>query len=103
MAELRFHPEAELEIDDAAWWYREQGGSELALRFVREVRRVAALIGENPRIGRELQLEGVEVRCFATQTFPYCVVYSPDESVYILAVAHQRRRPVYWLDRLRSR
>jgi toxin ParE1/3/4 len=33
--------------------------------------------------------------------FPYAVVYSLiDDAVYVLAVAHSRRRPFYWQDRL---
>lgn len=33
--------------------------------------------------------------------FPYSIVYIPEpDAVYIVAVAHQRREPMYWLERL---
>ncbi|MDP2232247.1 MAG: type II toxin-antitoxin system RelE/ParE family toxin, partial [Actinomycetota bacterium] len=33
--------------------------------------------------------------------FPYAVIYSlVDDDVYVLAVAHGRRRPFYWQNRL---
>jgi plasmid stabilization system protein ParE len=43
-----------------------------------------------------------EVRGKVVSRFPYTLMYRvDDEVVVILAVAHQKQRPEYWVDRLR--
>lgn len=33
--------------------------------------------------------------------FPYSIIYIPEpDAIYIVAIAHQRREPLYWLERL---
>lgn len=42
-------------------------------------------------------------RHFKLRGFPYLVVYSPSqEDVFVLAVAHGKRKPAYWAKRLRD-
>lgn len=45
-----------------------------------------------------------EVRSKGVETFPYRVVYFVrGESLVIVAIAHAKRRPGYWKDRVNSR
>ena len=40
-------------------------------------------------------------RRILTRRFPYSVVYQQrDQQIFVVAVAHQRRRPDFWLHRL---
>lgn len=35
--------------------------------------------------------------------YPYTIIYMPEpDAIYIVAIVHQRREPLYWLDRLRE-
>ena len=44
---------------------------------------------------------GIEVRRLSVGRFPYSLIHIVDtELVVVLAVAHQRRRPRYWVDRV---
>lgn len=56
--------------------------------------RVVAL----PLAGSAIRLAGLEVRRQRTIGFPYFIMYIvADDVVRVVAVAHQRRRPGYWL------
>jgi hypothetical protein len=47
------------------------------------------------------RIEDFEVRRFMTRLFPYCVLVCDwEETLVVLAVAHQRREPGYWHPRL---
>ncbi|MCP4594404.1 MAG: hypothetical protein GY842_27045 [bacterium] len=45
----------------------------------------------------------MKVRRASLSRFPYALVFIElDEEIRVLAVAHDKRRPGYWLDRLLS-
>ena len=45
--------------------------------------------------------EGLGVRRVAVSRFPYYVAYLvTDYQIHVLAIAHDRRRPVYWRGRV---
>ena len=88
---------------DATRWYEQQRIG-LGLEFLAAVDAAIVRIEENPRIGsRALGVEDDDIRRIFVRRFPYHVVYIelPDR-VQILAVAHDRRRPAYWVARLSS-
>jgi len=88
---------------DATRWYEQQRIG-LGLEFLAAVDAAIVRIEENPRIGsRALGVEDDDIRRIFVRRFPYHVVYIelPDR-VQILAVAHDRRRPAYWVGRLPS-
>lgn len=59
---------------------------------------VLDLLAEMPLAGRE---QRTGVRGIPIRRFPFTVFYRTEASrVYVLAVAHQRREPGYWLERL---
>lgn len=67
-------------------------------RFLIEVGDAVVRLSENPYLG---PLIAPEVRRLGLRRFPYNLVYEVHASdIYILAVAHQRRDPGYWHDRL---
>jgi plasmid stabilization system protein ParE len=95
----RFHPEARLEVRAATAWYRE--------RSLAAARGFVTVIEERIRLIRELPdawptwIASTDVRRSALRRYPYTVVYVvADGSLVVLAVAHQRRKPGYWLPRL---
>lgn len=97
MTPVRFLKIAQAELDDAALYYDlEHPG--LGKRFRGEVQRAISRIAEYPKAWG---VERGEVRKCLLHTFPYKLLYSIESShILVLAVAHQHRRPDYWVDRL---
>jgi plasmid stabilization system protein ParE len=98
---LRISEEADAEMAEAARWY-ESHRVGLGGEFVAAVDAAVARIRENPRMGSPIPGVADEtLRRRAVRRFPYHVVYIelPDR-LQILAVAHDRRRPAYWVGRL---
>jgi toxin ParE1/3/4 len=92
-----FHELAERELNEAAAYYRAEAGPQLASAFLDEVERVVALVALKPEAGRTLL---GAVHAWPLRRFPYSVLYETGaDVVVILAVANQKRRPLYWLDR----
>jgi plasmid stabilization system protein ParE len=95
---------AETEYREAVTWYRDRD-TRVADRFAAETRRTLELIESFPQIGgRVPTIADDDVRRMPIHTFPYHVVFVnlPDR-VEIVAFAHNRRRPAYFMDRLRRR
>jgi toxin ParE1/3/4 len=93
---VRFLRDAEAELVESARWYEENSPG-LGARFLDEVERTLAILGEHPEIGRSL---GADYRRVLTPRFPYALVYRfVEEEVVVVAVAHTSRRPGYWKDR----
>jgi toxin ParE1/3/4 len=92
-----FHPEAEAEYNAAIAYYEGQrAGLGLALQAI--VQAALTLIQKNPKI--YAKRGGTEIRKCVLQRFPYNIFYEElDDSVWIAAVAHHRRRPGYWTHR----
>ena len=91
-------PEAESEARAAFELYRERNPV-AAQRFEDAVEGATELIMERPFAWPVDDAE-VDTRHFVLQRFPYSVVYRvADETVTIVAVAHQRRSPGYWRGR----
>ena len=87
--ELRVHPEAHREFNDAIDYY-ERRSSGLGSIFTNEVDAGFARIREHPEAGRQ-------VKAPPWPKFPYSLIYETREDcLMILAVAHHRKRPHYW-------
>ena len=70
-----------------------------AERFVEEMEVAVAAIGETPE--RWSRFDG-DARRMLLRRYPYVVIYRVVmDRIQILAVAHGRRRPGYWRDRLK--
>lgn len=99
MIPFRFHPEARIEARAAAAWYRERSHT--------AARAFAEILDEGIRSIRELPEAWpswpgrTDTRRRVLQRFPYSIVYIIDLSaIVVVAVAHQLRKPGYWLPRL---
>jgi len=100
VADVHFHPQATAEFDAAIDWYFERS-PQAAEDFVYEVDRAIARIAENPSRWTEY-LYGA--RKYLLQHFPYVIVYLVQgDQLQIVAVAHGRRRPGYWRERVKGR
>lgn len=88
-----FHPSARAELDESAIFY-ESRLSGLGTRFVASVEEAVERIADSPAAGAPL---GGEYRKRIVAGFPFSVIYRVWEAhVFVVAVAHQHRRPGYW-------
>ncbi len=93
-----FHPAAEAEFLESVGYYESEvpgfGGA-----LVDEFEAIARLLDESPKAWR-IELPP-DIRRAPPKRFPLSIVYRerPD-GFQVLAIAHQRRRPHYWLGRL---
>ena len=96
---VRYHPEARRELAEAAIFYEQQRYG-LGSEFRVAVRKAAEIIGENPQAWSPwVDLPGV--RTYPLRRFPFLLPYAVQEQeVVVLAVAHARQRPGYWMGRL---
>lgn len=99
---IEWHPEAEAEFDADIVWYgdREAG---LGDRFETEVLAAIDESADTPETWpvRPGWDRLPEVRSKGVQDFPYRVVYFVEgELLRIVAIAHAKRRPGYWRDRV---
>ena len=91
------HPAAEVDLIEAAEFYRERGGNALAQLFLEEFERGVDLLLRHPNLGVRWRAGR---RRLVLDTFPYSIIYAPtDEQLRIYAVAHHSRRPDYWRSR----
>lgn len=100
MKRITLHPEAEAELRASERFYEERGGPDLAFDFIRRVRIGLQLVRADPQ--RFPFLAGCpRVRKYRLARFPFSIYYAeqPDD-VWVLAVAHAKRRPGYWAERL---
>lgn len=97
---FEFHPEAELELYEAALRYESEVPG-LGRRFSDEVERVVHVILEHPEMGARVD---DNLRHFVLRKFPFSIVYAVASTrVYIVAIAHGSREPEYWRLRVQDR
>jgi hypothetical protein len=99
---VELHPEALAELRTAAIWYDEQRPS-LGDEFVFEVSSTLARVGEAPAsfpTWPGVPSTSPSIRKAPVERFPYLLAFEvPSAHVLVLAIAHAKRRPLYWLDR----
>ena len=94
---LEFHPEAELELIEAALHYQLEVPG-LGERFEAEVRRATDLLLEHPEVGQSV---ASDLRRFVLPRFPFTLIYSATSDILrVEVVAHQSRLPGYWRARV---
>lgn len=99
MTPVRYHEAAEEELLNEIG-YLELRARGLGRRFYAEVRRAERLIAQFPESAEEIR-SGIRKRLL--RKFRYSLIYSVEpDGLLILAIAHQRRRPEYWVGRVRS-
>jgi toxin ParE1/3/4 len=90
---VSFHPLAEQELNDAASYYNAVSPG-LGITFLNELERVLNQIREHPNTA---PLVNQVVRRKIVRRFPYSIMDSVQaDTIRILAIANQKRRPFYW-------
>jgi plasmid stabilization system protein ParE len=93
-----FHPAAEAEYLEAIAYYESKRPG-LGATYLTEFEGVIETICEAPH--RNPVEKHPDVRRMRMKRFPFAILYRENAgSVQVLAVAHHRRRPQYWLGRL---
>jgi len=100
---VRFALEVEGELTDAVLWYeaRKEG---LGADLLAEIEATLPFLGDRPRsFPRLLDVDpALEIRRALLARFPFALVFLVrSDEVRVLAVAHAKRRPGYWLSRVR--
>lgn len=100
------HPEARAEFRAAAIWYDEQEAG-LGDKLIADVKVTLDRIAASPRaytVWLGADTSQPLIRRAVLSRFPYVVAYEEDPNrILVLAIAHGRRRPLYWLTRARQR
>jgi plasmid stabilization system protein ParE len=93
----RFHPQAWQEVEAAESWYR-QRSPEASIRFLSAIYDALESLARWPQ---RWPTYGYGARRFVLCGFPFSIIYRDEEaSVSVVAIAHHKRRPGYWKDRL---
>jgi len=96
MKPIRFHPDADAEMLEAALWYESQQ-QDLGKRFLSTVQDALNRIEVNPEI---YSFVYDDVRRCLTRTFPFAVLFRVKGNyIAIMAVMHTHRDPDYWKNR----
>ena len=99
MKTVRFHPNASEELEAAASYYEEKRPG-LGALFVAEAKKSKNRIVELPAAAREVR---GSIRRRSVHRFPYFLYYTIEEKeIFVIAVAHKRRRPEYWTKGLKA-
>ncbi|MCB9760182.1 MAG: type II toxin-antitoxin system RelE/ParE family toxin [Alphaproteobacteria bacterium] len=94
---LAFKPEALDELEEAAAWYEARRPG-LGMEFLAEIERLNRLIRDHPE-ACPIWRVGYPYRRAVARRFPYVLFYLVEDRVVVMAVAHARREPGYWLGR----
>lgn len=96
MRNVIFHPLAEQELLDAIYYYEKQETG-LGLDYLDGVEHAVNFLVRYPEAGAKVK---GTIRRLTLPKFPYSLLYRvAAEHIRVLAVAHHKRRPKYWVDR----
>lgn len=96
MRRITFHEDAEAEMTEASRHY-ESRATGLGHAFLDEVDHAATAVADKPEA---FQLVAREIRHKLLARFPYSLFYVIEPNrIRVLAVAHHKRRPEYWMRR----
>lgn len=97
MRTVRFAAAARDEfLAEVAFYNEAQAG--LGQRFTEAIEKAVALALAFPSVGSPLKSG---TRRVVVKDFPFSLIYKPlAQDIVVYAVAHQSRRPMYWLSRV---
>jgi len=99
MRTITFLLEAEEEMNSSAQYYNQQS-SGLGLDFLEEIEKSLQLIEKSPEIWLYYE---ENIHKYNTRRFPFSIFYVFEKNldkIIIIAVAHQKRKPGYWKQRI---
>lgn len=95
--EIEFHPDAIREIREAIEWYRQRDKG-VATEFRTLIKSAEELVQRSPESWAAYLLE---THGFRFHKFPFVLVYViRAQRVVIVALAHTKRKPGYWRERI---
>ncbi|MDQ1339410.1 MAG: hypothetical protein QG567_562 [Campylobacterota bacterium] len=98
MKQLSFHPDVANEIKDSYVWYEEQQLQGLGSQFLIELEDGYIAIAHFPDAWVNFQ-HGF--KRYILNKFPFSIIYKTTKmEIFIAAVMHNSRKPLYWLDRI---
>ena len=93
---LRLHDAADVELNEAADYYDLESPG-LGDVFLEQVEKGFRRIREHPDAAAEV---APGIRKLVLTRFPFAIIYATRaDTVRVLAIAHQRKRPYYWRSR----
>lgn len=98
---VRFHPSSERELAEAIDFLNDEA-SGLGFRLSGEVKTI---IGKILRFPETYAIIEKAVRAASLDVFRYTIFYEfekESDQIFVVAIAHQRRHPDYWRDRLKD-
>ncbi len=97
MPDIVFHPDIDREVKASYQWYQDQAAG-LGDDFLTELEAAFETIVEMPKTWPKFQ---PGFRRFLLSKFPFSVVYRfKAETVIVVAIMHNSRKPGYWNDRV---
>ncbi len=92
-----FHPAAEAELLESIAFYEAQSKG-LGAAFLSEFEQTVFSIYQSPK---KYKVERTpDIRRALLSKFPFSVIFrDTEDEIQVLALAHQRRSPMYWFDR----
>ncbi len=94
MKPIIIHSKARTEFEESITYY-EQQKTGLGLALQSAIEKAIGRIQQNPQIGAPYKT--TEFRHYVIQRFPYVIFYVEwGEVIWIVAIAHGKRRPNYW-------
>ena len=97
MLPIQIHPEANIELEEAASWYDQQRTG-LGRRFLATVKQAIGKIRNSPKMHAAFYRN---VRRHVLSRYPYKILYRiQQDHVQIVAVFHGRRDPTIWQRRI---
>lgn len=97
MKSIIFHPLAQQELIDAVAYYENQKPG-LGQDYLKEVENAVKFLTQYPKASYKVS---ASVHRLNLPKFPYFLLYSlvEDTQIRILAIAHHKRKPLYWINR----
>lgn len=94
MKPVIIHSYARTELDNAITFYEQQKPG-LGLDLQSAVERAIERIQQSPQLGAHYK--ATKIRYYLVRRFPYIIFYAElEEAIWVIAVAHGKRRPNYW-------
>ena len=92
--QVKFSPEAELELQEAFDWYELQSTG-LGFEFARAVESAVNLISRNPLVYPKIE---ADFRRILLRKFPFMLVYVElNSTLLVISCFHQMRKPKSWV------
>lgn len=96
MKNLRLYDDAQSELEKIFFHYADEN-ADIAAAFYQAVVDGFSRILQHPKIAHQV---GQRHRKLVLKKYPYNIIYrEAEDTVFIVAIAHHKRNPNYWLNK----